>query len=351
MKVFRYIIVYLLIIQISLFYILPLSSIYNYRLYYDVVKDNTKNIDFILDKLSEEIEASNEDYIIILGDSVAFSGPGPATESIGYYLENVIKETGQKFKVYNLSMPAMQTGDIYTMLLKLEEKGIKTDRLIFNIIYAGFVERNPDPPPVFWLKEDLKRLDDKAYLYVYPALAANGYVEDNGILAIIKGALWDNIALLKYKDAVKLSIYKHLPILKNEVETLGDARPWYEKEGLAELLAEPQYLMGFSEKPFDMTENNPQIFFLNKILAYQQGKETLVFLGGTNDELMAEYVNKSGYKNNLAAIDHYFLAKEVNFINFQNVINDAYFTDHVHLTGDGYLEMAEIIYANFFEGE
>lgn len=352
MRVFRYIVVYMLIIQFTLPLFLQLNPIYDYRMNYDLVKDNTENIDFILDKISRQIKASEGDYVIILGDSVGFSGPGPSTQSIGYFLEKQAQEeSALAAKVYNLSMPAMQTGDIYTMLLKLDEKGIATDKLIFNVIYAGFVARNPDPPPVFWLKEELKRLDKEAYDHIYPALSANGYKEEKGILAAIKRILWDKIALLKYKDVLKLNTFSYLPFINEEAETLGDFRPWYEKEGLAEMLQEPEYLNSFLDTPFDMSKNNPQIFFLEKILEHQKGKDTLVYIGGTNTELMPEQVNAPGYKDNLAQIDNYFMEREVTYINFQNKIDNQYFTDHVHLTGEGYQKMVQIIYAKINEGD
>ncbi len=353
MKVFKYILIYLLIIQISLPYVLPLDVVYNYRMNYEVVKDNTSNIDLIIDQLSQAIKTSKEDYVIILGDSVAFSGPGPATQSIGYYLAELgSKEQGVSApRVYNLSMPAMQTGDIYTMLLKLEEQGIATDNLIFNVIYAGFVERNPDPPPVFWLKAELKRLDPDSYNDIYPALIANGYKEEEPVIAAIKKGLWDNIALLKYNDVLRLTVFQYLPGLKERVDALGDARPWYEKEGLAELLEGPEYQKGFNDKPLVMEQTNPQIYFLDKIMAHQKGKKTLVFIGGVNPELMADQVNKPGYKSNLTAIDNYFNSQEVSYINFQGKIDNQYFTDHVHLTAEGYQRMAKIIYGKLHEGD
>lgn len=346
MKVFKYMLIYLLIIQIGLPYVLPLDVVYNYRMNYEVVKDNTSNIDLIIDRLSQAIKASKEDYVIILGDSVAFSGPGPATQSIGYYLaEWGRKEQGLSApRIYNLSMPAMQTGDIYTMLLKLEEQGIAANKLIFNVIYAGFAERSPDPPPVFWLKAELKRLDPDSYNDIYPALIANGYKEEEPVIAAIKKVLWDNIALLKYNDVLRLTVVKYIPVLKERVDALGDARPWYEKEGLKELLEEPEYQKGFNDKPVVMDQANPQIYFLDKIMAHQKGKKTLVFIGGANTELMAEEVNKPGYQSNLTAIDNYFNSQEIRYINFQDKIDNRYFTDHVHLTAEGYRRMAEILY-------
>ncbi|SMB88061.1 hypothetical protein SAMN00017405_1827 [Desulfonispora thiosulfatigenes DSM 11270] len=346
MKAIKYVILYLLIIQIFLGGLIPLSWGYTYRMDYELVKDNLSNIDIILEKISTKIKKENiQEYIVVLGDSVGYSGPCSAYDSIGANLQNIAQENGRdNLAIFNLSMPAMQTGDIYTMILKLKEHNISTENLIVNLIYAGFVNRNPDPPSVFWLKDELKRLDQESFTYVLPNLEANQYRENKK--TEFKASILNKISLFKYKDFLKK---KAEDIYKRETphDPMGDARPWNEKEGLAEALQTPEYLLGFAPEPFVMTQENPQIYFIDKIIEQQKDKNTLIYLAGTNEVLMNEQVNTLGYQNNLKSIDNYFQYKPIKLLNLQNEIPEKYFTDHVHLTQEGYQKLASILWRNF----
>lgn len=351
MRTFKYLLIYLIIIQFALYYIVPLNMVFGYRMDYDLVKDNIHNIDTVLEQISKEIKQKDlEDYIIILGDSVSFSGPGDSEQSIGYYLQKNLQEEFKERRVFNLSMPAMQAGDIYTMLLKLDKHGISSENLIFNITYAGFVSRNPDPPSVFWLKDDLKDLDPESFFFVKDNLDANDYSKGSKnyisyLRNFLKNSVLPQVSLFQYKDFIKNALTKG-----NESDALGDARVWSEKEGLRELLKQQEYQKGFSPVPFDMTKSNPQVYFLNKILEHQYGKNTLVFLAGTNEILMTEEVNKKGYQENLQRINDYFKDKPVEYINFQGKIDENYFSDHVHLTAEGHRWLAEILYSKVIGG-
>jgi hypothetical protein len=353
LRTFKYVLIYLLIIQFALYYIVPLDMVYGYRMDYDLVKDNIHNIDTVLEQISKEIKQKGlEDYIIILGDSVAFSGPGDSEQSIGFYLQSFFeKEYGGKARrVFNLSMPAMQSGDIYTMLLKLDKHGISTENLIFNVTYAGFVKRNPDPPSVFWLKDDLKNLDRQSFEFVQENLTANDYSPSNSnyisyMRGFLKNDVLPRLSLFQYKDFIKEALTD-----KKVSDALGDARVWSEKEGLRELLEGEEYQKGFSPEPFDMSVANPQVYFLDKILEHQFGKNTLVFLAATNEELMGEEVNKTGYRENLQRIDDYFQGKQVEFINLQGKIDESHFSDHIHLTAEGHRWLAERLYKRVASG-
>lgn len=356
MKATKYLLSYLLIIHFCLPFFIPLETVFHsYRMNYNLVKDNTDYIDFILGKISHKIKAEDlENYIIILGDSVAFSGPGPSSESIGYYMKEFAqKDMGKNAPViFNLSLPAMQIGDIYTMLLKLDKYSISTDNIIFNVIYAGFVDRQPYPPAIFWLSKDYKELAPQSFEKISPKLAANNCTEKNNLVKKLHIFIEDNLSLYKYKDLLKISLIKHFHLLNKKEPTddsLGDSRPWYEKQGLRELLQQSEYQKGFSDQPFDMTYNNPQIYFLNKIIEHQQGQHNLVFLAGTNEELMHDEVSSPGYKDNLSLIDQYFNNQDLSYINLQGEIDSDLFIDHIHLDSVGYKNLTEILWQNFYQ--
>ncbi len=97
MRTCKYLLLYLLIIELTLPFLVPLGVAYHYRMNYAVVKDNTGNIEIILDQIERQIRSKQlHDYIIILGDSVAYSGPGPSSQSLGVYLEAYYRQKGKK---------------------------------------------------------------------------------------------------------------------------------------------------------------------------------------------------------------------------------------------------------------
>jgi len=353
MKTFKYVLGYLLLIQLTLPYLVPFSLIYNYRMDYNVVKDNLYNIDVILDQISMQIEKENlQDYIIILGDSIAFSGPGNASQSIGYYMEKLAQKSSPSnpTRIYNLAMPAMQTGDIYTMLLKLDEHHISTENVILNVEYKGFIKREPAPPIVFWLEDELKSLDKQSYDWALANLKANNYEEKFDIQNAVHRVLWDKVEMFRYSSFLKkglLNVGQEIRGAKALDDSIGDARPWFEKEGLREVLQRDEYQQEFSDQDFDMSANNPQVFFLEKIIDHQKNKQMLVFLAAANDKLMSDKVTTPGYVNNIKKIDNYFQDKPVNYINVYGKIDSDLFSDHLHLTADGYRELAKMLWDNF----
>ncbi|PKM77410.1 MAG: hypothetical protein CVU90_07265 [Firmicutes bacterium HGW-Firmicutes-15] len=356
MKSFKYVLGYLLLIQLTMPYLIPLDMVFRDRMDYSLVKDNLYSIDVILDQIDLQIKREKlTDYIIILGDSIAYSGPGNAKQSIGFYMQQLARESSPAHpcQIFNLSLPAMQTGDIYTMLLKLDQHHISTDNVIINVNYSGFVDREPSPPSVFWLKNDLKYLDKDSFNRVLANLKANNYKDQKDLEFKVHQMVLDNVEMDRYSAFIKKALYSRLRELIGASpldDALGDARPWFEKEGLRQILQQPEYLPGFSSKAFDMSINNPQIYFLDKIIAHQQKKHTLIFLAAANETLMRDEVMAPGYIRNLQQIDHYFQMQEVTYLNLQGKIDSNLFSDHLHLTAGGYQGLAQLLWNNFEGG-
>jgi hypothetical protein len=353
MRTFKYVLGYLLLIQLALPYLVPFDLIFQDRMDYNLVKDNLSNIDVILDQIDIQINRENlQNYIIILGDSIAYSGPGNASQSIGFYMQELAREASPDHpcRIFNLSMPAMQTGDIYTMLLKLDQHHISTDNIILNIQYSGFVARKPSPPSVFWLRNDLKALDKESFYRVLANLKANKYNDQTNLVSSAHQLVLANVVMFRYSAFIKKGLenaYREVSGAKPIDDALGDARPWFEKKGLRQFLQKPEYQMGFSSKAFDMSINNPQIYFLDKIIAHQKNKHTLIFLAAANQTLMRDEVMAPGYIKNLQQIDYYFQMQPVGYLNLQGKINPNFFSDHLHLTAVGYRELAQLLWNNF----
>ena len=348
-----YFFVYLLLIQIFLPYLTPGQFIYDQRLNYDLVKNRPTNMEAVLEQVKLTIDREElREYAVLLGDSVAYSNPGQASESIASRLNEMWAAEGAGYPVFNLAMPAMQTGDVYTMLLAMHRHGISSDRLILDVTYAGFIERDPEPPAVYWLAEQLKYLDSAAYEKIEPILpdyARISPVKITDFSAINRRfgtLLFENVNFLKYKDLWQSYFIRHYRQLRNQPEAPPTpTQPWFTKGFLPELLQQPEYQRDFNDAPFVMADSNPQCYFLDKILELQQGKSTIIFLSGVNPALMEENINKPGYQENLAKIDEYFEDKDVIYLNTYYLIDDEMFSDHMHLTSDGYCFLARILLA------
>ncbi|MDB5053861.1 MAG: hypothetical protein JWM44_1911 [Bacilli bacterium] len=360
MKALRYTLIFLIIIQLVLPYCVPLHYVYHNRIDYNYTFDNIQNdIDPALEKIKIEINRQHlKDYIIILGDSVMYGSPGNSDQAVNAFMEKQAKAQSilPQTKIFNLAYPAMQNGDIYTMLLKLDQMGISTDHLIFNVRYASFVPRVPDPPVVFWLKDDLKKLDAETFQKVLPQLNKNGYKLPDTLYGKFKYVLYHDvltkIKLYSYKDylhhalsLIELKLTHHA--IPDDTIVNGDPRPWYQKDDLVKYVQSDVVAKSFTDKPLDLTAANLDIFFMDKIVAHQKGKKTLVVLSGTNHTLMKDFVNKPGYQANVAALDQYFQQKQVGYVNLEGKISDSLFSDHTHLVAEGYKELAAILWKSY----
>jgi hypothetical protein len=324
-------------LQVLLPQLVEFAPIYNYRIEYDLIKDRPENINIALKQIGKIIEKENlDDYIVILGDSVGYSSPGSATQSIGYYMER---------RTFNLSLPSNQMGDIYTVLLMMEEYGISRDNVIINIIYSGFATRNPYPSPVFWFYDELKARDSEAYEKSVDLLVKNKKIsEDEPIFSLegFKKELYKKISITNYKDVIKAYFLNKFGTVKNVVAD-EKGQTWKEKEFLVEMLKDPMQYRIFWDENFDMSDNNLQIYFINKIINIQQDKNTLFFLTPFNRELMSLVKETPNYDDNLELIEEYFIEKNQDYLDLTGKISYDIYSDHIHLIPEGYKKMAELL--------
>ncbi len=333
----KWVLIYLLVIQFGLGYVIPTSWTYDQRIRYEVFKEDTTVLDVVLDQIKARIDREDlTDYVIILGDSVGYSGPGGPDQSIGYYMSQISREQGRPLTVFNLALPAMQTGDLYTVLLKLRAKGIATPRLVINLLHAGFVVRAPYPPVVFWLDNDLKQMDPDSWSRFRQHLIDAGRAKEDPLLtALFQRYIAPHVSLLRYR-----------PVIKGELMSLFsarevyDTRAWTEKPGLAELLQGYEYQIGFNPAPVDLTEQNPQIYFLQKIMDLTRNDQVLYYLTPTNQELMKPNVTNPGYRENVTRISEWMTAQGVDYLDLESALDPSLFADHVHLTPEGYRVLA-----------
>lgn len=332
--------------------LMPLGLVYENRVEFEIIKDNPADIDCVLDLIKKTVQREGiSEYFIILGDSIAYSGPGGPEQSVSRYMNDIAENRGLP-PVFNLAVPAAQVGDFYTLLLKLEEKGISTDNVIINLIYGGFVKRDPRPPAVYWFYRDLEKLDPHACDVVRDHLdrarAAEVGEKPGGIKARIQEFLqyevFPLVPVLKYRDFLRDAIFRKAGVPR----TTGDARPWYEKPYLPGLLKQDEYQRLFSPEPVVLDEANPNVFFLKKIAERQRGKNLFIFMSPVNSELMREEVSRPGYKQNLNDINAFMdqLARDYSFHyrDLSDAIPQELFSDHLHLISRGYQRLAEILW-------
>ncbi len=338
--------------QVLMEYLIPLGLVYQNRVEFEILKDNPADIDCVLDLIKRSVEREGlSEYFIVLGDSVAYSGPGGPEQSVSRYMNDTAGERGLP-PVFNLAVPAAQAGDFYTLLLKLEEKGISTDNVIINLIYGGFVKRDPRPPVVYWFERDLARLDPKSYEAVRVHLeqarsartGANPRKINEKIQEFLQYQVFPALPVLKYRDFIRDAIFRKIGVPRST----GDARPWYEKPYLPGLLKQAEYQRLFSPEPVVLDDTNPNVLFLEKIAERQRGKNLFVFMSPVNSELMKEEVSRPGYKQNLKEINAFMdqLARDYSFHyrDLSDAIPQELFSDHLHLVSRGYQRLAEILW-------
>lgn len=352
MKTLRYLVIYLILLQLLLPRMVPLDLVYHNRIDYNIAKNNLKDIDTVLDRIKLYINKHDlEEYTVILGDSVLYGSPGDSDQAVNAFIQEKTGET-----VFNLAFPAMQLGDIYTMLLKLDKRGISTERLIFNVRYPSFTARNPDPPAVFWLKDDLRRLDSEVFAHVLPQLQINGYAPPGGKYQRLRFELKDHLNLFEpfaYKDYFKeglLNLGRKAAGREIPSDALGDYRPWAEKEGFEEFVQSDTMKANYTDKPMDLTDKSYDVYFMNKIMEHQKNTKTMLVMTGSNYTLLKAYMDKPGYKSNAQALDRYLGSLPVQYVNLEGKIPDQLFTDHTHLTPEGYKAMADLLWQHYEQG-
>jgi hypothetical protein len=360
-KALRYSIILMILVQLLLPWCIPLNKVYPNRMDYNITMNNVSgNMDAVLEKIKMEIKQKHlKDYMVILGDSVMYGSPGVSAQAVNVFMEDMARKSAGKaqLRIFNLAYPSMQSGDMYTMLLKLDKAGISTQHVMMNFRYASFVPRVPSPPVVFWLKRDLKSLDAAEFKYVLPHLEANHYKDPAFFYGDFKDVLYHDIMpaikLYRYKDylihmtqMLKLKLTGHK--LPDDHVVNGDLRPWFVKQALEKYVQSDEIKRSYSDVPFNMTDSNIDIHFIEKILQHQKGKETFIIMSGANQTLMKQYVEKPGYQQNLKAIDSYFQQKDVKYINLEGKISDSLFTDFTHFTAEGNQAMATLLW-QFYE--
>lgn len=344
----------LVAIQVAFPALVPPGLVYDYRLGYEYFRTNHSDLHLAIHVIRDQVrreKLADEDYAFVLGDSVAYSARTSPEESLGPYLEATARESGSRLRVFNLAQPSMQMGDIYTVILMLKEHGLSTRHLMINMLYGGFVARTPFPPAVFWLEDDLRRLDPGTYGRLLPQLAAARLDPLSKPPATLDARfdryaslrIYPHIGPLAYRDFLWAALIKRLTGADPKPEKI-DARPWTEKAYLATLLKEDQYQRQFLDAAFVLDESNAQVYFIDRIIAATPGDQVLFFLSPVNQTLMRDNVRKPGYQENLRRLDAFFAGRLMIYLNLDRSLPDGLFADHLHLTPDGNRVLAEILW-------
>lgn len=354
-------VLFLVLAQLLFPSLIPTHLVYHHRLNYEYFRDNHSTLGVAIQEIGQEIGSQElTDYYIILGDSVAYSARSAPTESIGAYLEEIAaanpppgeRAGGRPLRVFNLAQPSMQIGDIYTAILMLQEEGISTDHLLINLLYGGFVAREPFPPVVFWVEPELRRLDREAHdrvaghlnqarldplLKPLPTLDGrfNRYAIQN---------LYPLVEPLAYRDFTRSAIFEAATGTHPKAETF-DPRPWTEKPHLATVLQEWEYQQGFRPEPFVLASTNHQIFFLERIIEATGGGPGVVFyLSPVNQVLMESNVTQPGYRENIQLVGEWFADRPVTYLDLERAVPEHLFADHLHLTPEGNRFLAGLLW-------
>ncbi|GKU76328.1 hypothetical protein [Paenibacillus sp. L3-i20] len=338
--------VFFIAAQVAVTFYVNLDTVYKHRLNYNMFLEDKSSIEVVVEEMANKIKREKlTDYAILIGNSVAWGTNESSEHSLGRYLSDLAttSETDKLQAVFNLSAPSMMAGDAYTLLLMLEEHGVKTDNVMIGLSYSAFVEPKPGPRQVFWLGDYLRKLDPKVFSDVLPHLEQNQFKYETGFKYFEEQAIenvFHRLPVVKYKEVIP----EYWKQKAEGTDLLGDPRAWNEKTFSEKWLADPQYLSFFNPEPFDMSESNWGVYFMNRIAEHQEGKRLFVFVSGGNGELSKKEVTNPGYVDNLSKIENYFTSKSVPYLMMQDQIDPNLFTDHVHLTKEGNELLARFVW-------
>lgn len=333
MRTFVYSLVFFTLLQLAIPRVVQEHWIHDYRVEYNTVKNNmAADLGVAMDRIAADIRRNPaRDYVILLGDSVTYSGPGGPEQSIGRYLADWSRRTGRPLQVYNLAQPGMMGGDTYTEILMLKERGIPVDRVVINQIYAHYAPMAPNEAAFGWLGEELRRLDPAAW------------AEANGTTSVprtwtmkLREQMLAGLPLWQYRDFLRQEL--HLTTTRE----VRDIRPWTEKRAwLESLMREPIYQRFVEPRPVELSRANPHVAMLERIIQATDGKAQFWFSPANHGLLTG--TSDPGYRANLQRIDQWFSAHRVTYVNLENAIPADLFTDHVHLVPAGYEQLAVML--------
>lgn len=335
-KLIIFFVLFFTISQLFFNFVFPSKYIFYNRLNYEVFKDNVYSIETTIKAIKSDIEKEKlKNYIIFVGDSVGYGTPCPPEKTMATYMNEIAKKENSKIRVFNLGVPSTMFGDFYTIIKLLNKYDISTQNLIINFSYWEINAKTP----TYWFKHYLKELDNESYT----AMVEYGRIKEVSTLENIKSEIYHfankNICMIGYSGFITNKIQNKSNTLLGQTPT--DLQVWSKKPELAKTMNLPSNNWYYSDKIFDLGENSPQIYFLNKIAEFQKGKNTLFFLNAMNDKLLSEATAKEGFQNNLAAINKSFSERGLNYIDYNTKVDYKYFSDHVHLLPEGYKFMAE----------
>lgn len=341
MRTAGYVALYMLLVHLGLSALVP-GWVYHHRIDYELVKNNmAAGIEATIRHIATDIRTHKpDDYVIILGDSVAYAGPGAPTESLGYYLEEWGKENQHPFRVYNLGIPGGRSGDLYTALLMLQAHKVPLKRVVVNLVYAEFAPRTPDEPTAFWLTRKLRQLDRETWTALREEQTWK-YQEQSTREKVIEETVFGGFAVSKYRSIIRTQLSRALG--RASTQEVKDMRPWYEKENLPQLIQDPVYQRFYDPTPFTMTAANRQILVFQRLIGRLQDTEALFFFSPVNQDLLAEHVAHPVYQENMQHVDAWFAEQPVDYANWERAIPSALFADHVHLLPEGYRQLASLI--------
>lgn len=325
--------------------LVPLRWVYHYRMDYEILKHNMAGVDAVIEQIAAEIRREGlRDYVILLGDSVTYSGPGGPEQSVGYWLEQTGREAGRPLRVFNLALPAMQTGDMYVIVRKLQRRGVPLPRVAVNLVYAGFVARQPDPPAVFWLADELRRVDPEAWGRWREHLAANGRVPPVTLPGLVNRHVLPRVALARYRDFVREGA-----LGLRRTQEVYDTRVWSDKPALlAQDPDGPELRRLFDPAPLDLGPDNPQVYFLERMTAALassgQIQPPIFYISPVNPELTRQQTAHPGYRDNLSRIAAWFEGRPVGYADLSASLDQSLFADRLHMTPEGYRVLAGMLW-------
>jgi hypothetical protein len=311
----------------------------------------------------KQIGRSKNLKVVMLGDSIVGGGACPKDQTMARHLERILREAfpGQPIEVWNLGMGGSRAADIYFLLKRVIP--LKPDLVILNSNYRLFsriyLEKRPIARP--WLVSHLEEEPAELIARIpglkeevidpreervseiiarYSALYAHRYDLKFFFNQRLFGAPLTKI-IEKWEKKIRFWITR---IMGGNVRTRDNVEevlflPW-DKKPIPDLKELRQY---YELTPF--SSDNINLIFSEKISELLDRSHTpaFVFSSPENHTLAGPIINNPQYEANLSRIDQIFSGNSFVYRNYDKKIEDRYFADKDHLTGEGNRVFAGIL--------
>lgn len=305
----------------------------------DLKKRATYYTELEIRKLLQMIAADGHPKVVIIGDSYLWGTGVEPDQLASERLKELLAVEYPQLHVWNVALPASHATDVYAMLKAVLP--MKPTALIVNTNYYFFtIPEDRNHMTQKWMLPLLE--DEEEYDNLLSALGINP------IELQIKSTLQRHIPIYRHKVELNLQL---LGTTNGQDYITGQIAKLYSWLKLYTPIDLPAGVM--TEKvhrefynPHIITSEQTNVIFAKKIadLLDESDLPTYFFSTPQNPIILGSLINNEIFDTNMKMIDHIYSSRSFVYENLHGKIDPMYQRDNIHLTSEGHMIMAEILF-------